>query len=71
VSERNDFLAGVGVTAIGATLIIWAFRAAIGPNFDVRKEMALPKHCYVGEKVIMTSAPKAEYYECEAGWVRK
>jgi hypothetical protein len=41
------------------------------PSSDVMREATLPPNCLPGAKVLMTTAPKAEYYECEAHWVRK
>lgn len=43
----------------------------LSPSSKIHKEAALPATCVVGERVLMTTAPKTEYYECEAHWTRK
>jgi hypothetical protein len=58
-----SFLAGI------TFMIVMDFCAE--PDRSPHKEAVLPKKCYVGQKVVMTTAAKAEYYECEASWVRK
>ena len=41
------------------------------PDILVYKKAALPDHCQVGNKVIVTTPTPNEYYECEAHWVRR
>jgi hypothetical protein len=62
---------GFGVGAAVATVVWLAVMMASWTDISVHKEARLPGTCQPGERVLMTTAPKAEYYECEAHWVRK
>jgi hypothetical protein len=67
-SAGLNFSAGFMVGFIvGVLLVLWLFAV----DTDVKREAKLPDWCRPGERVLMTTAPKAEYYECEAHWVRK
>lgn len=68
MKDWGEFSFGLGLGACITALVIGFL---VDVDIEAHKEAALPKHCRVGEKVLMTTAPHAELYECEANWVRK
>jgi len=58
--------AWVGVLA-GMLLMSFGLRV----DRTVRRVSDIPAKCEAGEQIIYTSAPKAEFYVCDAHWVRK
>lgn len=65
----DSFGAGIALVLFIAWFIFMIYYDPV--NTSVRKEAVLPSTCRPGEKIVMTTAPKAEYNECEAHWVRK
>jgi hypothetical protein len=69
--NREDFLYYIVFGIGGVCVAVIVLLLPIIPEPRPHREAALSESCHVGDKVIMTTAPKAEYYECEAHWVRK